>query len=192
MSIKNISFEVQVRTIAMDAWDTISHYLNYKREEAIPENLRRDFFALSGLFYVADTHFEMFFKASEESQHRMEELMSQDDRASVQAIDLDSLKAYLHRRLPDREGTDSKALSVLVAELQSAGIQTIGELDRLFDRAWSAFLALEAADPPHGRRGRRFNEVGVTRTVCELAVDRFSQIRGFEPPPAKFRMMVKE
>jgi putative GTP pyrophosphokinase len=50
---------IQVRTIAQDAWASISHYLDYKQESFLPFQLRRDFHALSGLFYVADTHFSM-------------------------------------------------------------------------------------------------------------------------------------
>src|SRR3989339_82368 len=56
-NIKDIPFEIQIRTIAQDAWASISHYLDYKNESAIPLHLKRDFHALSGLFYVADTHF---------------------------------------------------------------------------------------------------------------------------------------
>lgn len=43
----------------LNAWASISHYLGYKKESDIPAELRRDFNALSGLFYVADTHFAM-------------------------------------------------------------------------------------------------------------------------------------
>ena len=53
----DIPFEIQVRTIAQDAWASISHYLDYKKKSDIPEELKRDFHALSGLFYIADTHF---------------------------------------------------------------------------------------------------------------------------------------
>ncbi|MEK7290846.1 MAG: hypothetical protein AAB013_02925 [Planctomycetota bacterium] len=60
--IKGIPFEIQIRTIAQDAWASISHYLDYKNESAIPIHLKRDFHALSGLFYVADTHFEILRK----------------------------------------------------------------------------------------------------------------------------------
>ena len=49
-------FEIQVRTIAQDAWDSVSHHLDYKTN-SIRDELKRDFHALSGLFYVADTHF---------------------------------------------------------------------------------------------------------------------------------------
>lgn len=54
-----LPFEVQVRTIAQDAWATISHYLDYKQSILLSDHLRRDFHALSGLFYVADTHFSL-------------------------------------------------------------------------------------------------------------------------------------
>jgi ppGpp synthetase/RelA/SpoT-type nucleotidyltranferase len=56
---KEYSFEVQIRTISQDAWASISHYLFYKKESFLPDNLRRDFYALSGLFYISDTHFSL-------------------------------------------------------------------------------------------------------------------------------------
>nr|VFJ90616.1 MAG: hypothetical protein BECKLFY1418A_GA0070994_101230 [Candidatus Kentron sp. LFY] len=56
-------FEIQVRTIAQDAWASVSHHLDYKEISAVPESLKRDFYALSGLFYVADTHFSILQKA---------------------------------------------------------------------------------------------------------------------------------
>jgi len=56
---QRIPFEIQVRTIAQDAWAAISHYLDYKQESFLPDHLKRDFHALSGLFYVADTHFSI-------------------------------------------------------------------------------------------------------------------------------------
>jgi len=61
-TVQETPFEIQVRTIAQDAWASISHYLDYKQESFLPDQLRRDFHALSGLFYVADTHFSMLRK----------------------------------------------------------------------------------------------------------------------------------
>jgi len=52
----DMPFEIQVRTIAQDAWASVSHHLDYKTN-SIRDELKRDFYALSGLFYVADTHF---------------------------------------------------------------------------------------------------------------------------------------
>ena len=54
----DIPFEVQVRTIGQDAWASVSHHLYYKQEDTVPGHLRRDFYALSGLFHVADSQFD--------------------------------------------------------------------------------------------------------------------------------------
>ena len=54
--INAMPFEIQIRTIAQDAWASVSHHLDYKTN-SIPEEFKKDFHALSGLFYVADTHF---------------------------------------------------------------------------------------------------------------------------------------
>jgi putative GTP pyrophosphokinase len=63
---KDYSFEIQIRTIAQDAWASISHHLFYKHETHLPANLERDFYALSGLFYIADTHFLLLKKEQTE------------------------------------------------------------------------------------------------------------------------------
>lgn len=70
-------FEIQVRTIAQDAWASISHYLDYKQESFLPAHLRRDFHALSGLFYVADTHFN--FLRREQSKFFVETSFSKEN-----------------------------------------------------------------------------------------------------------------
>lgn len=69
--IKDIPFEIQIRTIAQDAWASISHYLDYKSESEIPLHLKRAFYALSGLFYVADAHYEIL--RHEVTKHYMSE-----------------------------------------------------------------------------------------------------------------------
>jgi ppGpp synthetase/RelA/SpoT-type nucleotidyltranferase len=56
--IGNMTFEIQVHTICQDAWAAVSHIF-YKGEGKVPSSFKKDFYALNGLFYVADTHFEM-------------------------------------------------------------------------------------------------------------------------------------
>jgi len=57
--IEPMPFEIQVRTIAQDAWASVSHHLVYKQTGGIPQEWERDFQALSALFYVADQHFRI-------------------------------------------------------------------------------------------------------------------------------------
>ena len=71
-AIINMPFEIQIRTIAQEAWASISHYLDYKKDNNIPDDLKRDFHALSGLFYVADTHFGIL--KQEQIKQTMEKL----------------------------------------------------------------------------------------------------------------------
>ena len=73
----DFKFEIQCRTILMDAWANVSHYLSYKAEASIPEDLRKDFHALSGLFYVADRHFELFYGESIASRREADVAIAQ-------------------------------------------------------------------------------------------------------------------
>jgi putative GTP pyrophosphokinase len=73
-SLNYRKFEIQIRTIAMDAWSSVSHHLDYKTDADIPKDLKRDFNALSVLFYGADKHFEMFFKACQDEIEKTETL----------------------------------------------------------------------------------------------------------------------
>jgi hypothetical protein len=114
--IKNIAFEVQVRTILMDAWANISHYLAYKGEASVPDDLQRDFHALSGLFYVADRHFELFYHESQESKSRAKlaitEPGSQDTR-----LDRDTTLALFQELYPDRKHARPEYVSEFVEEI---------------------------------------------------------------------------
>jgi putative GTP pyrophosphokinase len=62
LGVESMQFEIQVRTIAQDAWASVSHELYYKKEDTIPKEWERDFYALSALFYVADQHFKMLHR----------------------------------------------------------------------------------------------------------------------------------
>ena len=128
--VASLKFEIQVTTIAMHAWSSVSHYLDYKTQGDVPTPMRKDFNALSGLFYVADTHFEMFFKARQESREQTAETFSDKKPALDVEINLDTLTAYLHWRLPDRSHASSKSVSAFVQALLASEYRTISDLDK--------------------------------------------------------------
>jgi putative GTP pyrophosphokinase len=147
-SVAGLPFEIQVRTILMDAWANVSHYLAYKTDIDVPSNLRRDFYALSGLFYVADSHFELFFRAARESGEKLAELAKESRPQIIQEeINLDSLAAYLRSRFPEREHASPVVLSRLVQQLAMTGFRTIGEVDALLKRTPEAVQAIEQDEP---------------------------------------------
>lgn len=173
--ISKLPFEIQVRTIAMDAWANVSHYLAYKSDKDVPSDLKRDFYALSGLFYVADKHFELFYGASKRSQETMSQFFvaATPEAKAEQELNLDSLTAYLETKFPDRSHSEPKAVSLLVGELKSVGYKTIGDVDRIVTETKDAFEAYEKERPPLLGKGKRFLDVGVVRISAQLADDEF-------------------
>ncbi len=145
--LKGITFEIQARTIVMDAWANVSHYLDYKGESSIPETLRKDFYALSGLFYVADQHFELFSERASESQARAEREL-QMQLSTVVPIDLDTVAAFLAYRYPDREHSDRASISEFVEEIVEVGYENLAALAKALDRGEDSFLKYEATHPP--------------------------------------------
>lgn len=150
--IRDVKFEIQVRTISMDAWANISHYLDYKTDVEIPLELKKDFFALSGLFYVADTHFEMFFK----EKKTQKKLAKQNIETKVDVtINYETLNAYLNNNFPDRKNATPSAVSQLTQELIFSGYDTIKKLDdkmkSIITRRQSSYFS------------KHLNKVGVVR-----------------------------
>jgi putative GTP pyrophosphokinase len=159
-------FEIQVRTIAMDAWATISHYLDYKSEIDVPTEMRRDFYALSGLFYVADTHFEMFFKERERGSVEIRAGLEAGKLGLDQELNLDTLRAYLAQRFTDRTHSPAEFVSKLVSELHSAGYKNLAQLDDAIENGYEGFLTYEKGHQPVD--GKRFADVGVVRILLSV------------------------
>lgn len=163
--IKSLKCEIQVRTILMDAWDSVSHHLAYKKEVDIPTEMRKDFNAVSGLLYAADTHFELFKNAIEESRKELAEAIDSNTFNYEQEINLDSLEAYLKWKMPDRERF-ADLYSVFVSELRKFGYRRIVDIDKVIRKSMPIAEALEATE-----MGKKFyNDTGLLR-LCLLLSD---------------------
>ena len=161
--LKEIRFEIQVRTIAMHAWATISHYLDYKSTLAIPSRLRKDFNALSAMFYVADTHFEMFFKSSEEDKKIAEGKISTPE-LEMEELNYNTLTAYLSLKYPNRSHVrKAEGLSELIEEMQMCGYKTIKQLDEALDRSEKAFETFEKDTKGKEDEDKRFWDLALVR-----------------------------
>ena len=195
--IKGIPFEIQVRTIAMDSWANVSHYLEYKSEQDIPDELKRDFNALSGMFYVADKHFQLFFEQRREKQEKISETFEKGDEKNrdKQPINLDTLIAFMRDKFPGREVSDSNSVSILINELFNSGYETIGQIEELVNNSWNAFIKYEEARPPFSDKGRKYVDVGVVRTIGKIANDNFFEISKkpgeYKSDYEKFRHLLK-
>lgn len=61
--LKELVFEVQVRTLNQHAWANTAHSLSYKQEAEIPPILMRKVYRLLSLFEIADDEFSLVNKA---------------------------------------------------------------------------------------------------------------------------------
>ncbi len=175
--IKGLRFEIQVRTIAMHSWATISHYLDYKSPHSIPSELRKDFQALSALFYLADSHFELFFRKGQESKQIVENKAKEVSGIASEEINLDTLTTYLKGKFPDRRhNTNIEHISELVEDLVAVGYTTIGELDEDLQRRLKAFSLYEEKYPPTNEETHEtstFMDVAVFRLALRFANEKF-------------------
>lgn len=193
--------EIQIRTILMDAWATVSHYLDYKGEASVPSELRRDFFALSGLFYVADRHFELFSAEATRSRDSAETAVEEGRESSLE-LNLDTMLAYLQKKLPNRRHSDPSGVSELVEELRQAGYETIDAVDRQLTRASRAFAEFEKQNPPSlerlevesgvGSGHPKFSDVGVVRISLAIADPNYAQRKYRDSRSEEFEYLLED
>ena len=175
--LRDIVFEIQIRTLCMHAWSVVSHYLDYKGDWDVPVELKRSLNALSGLFWVADSQFESVSKERARSLAGAKE-SAESGTIQDQLINLDTLKAYLLDRYPERKG-DDQDISTLVLELHEAGYESIGSLERDLDRSADAFSFYEMQNPPVGGK---FTDVGVVRVSLTICSTEYQRVRSQKYP----------
>lgn len=191
-NIKDIVFEIQVRTITMNSWANISHYLDYKSDFDIPQNLKRDFYALSGLFYVADQHFELFFNQSKENRKRIDILFEKGNNKYDEEINFDTLNSYLKLKIPDRDNSSSNNISDVIEELRVCGYNKIQQIEDAFERCWDAFILYEKENPPFDEdEPTTFSDVGVVRVIFEIFDENYRNYRKTSKKLDRYIKMVK-
>jgi putative GTP pyrophosphokinase len=170
--LRSIRVEIQCRTILMDAWANVSHHLSYKGDASIPEHLRRDFYALSGLFYVADKHFELFFGSAASSAKRALSKAATGD-LDEDTVNVETLQALLQQLYPDRKKATLGAVSELVEEVVPLGLTSIKDLRIKLQDADERVHEREAKRISRGGRKMLFNQVGMARTGLRFADPRY-------------------
>jgi putative GTP pyrophosphokinase len=165
--IKSLQCEIQVRTILMDAWAAVSHHLDYKKETDVPSPLKKDFSAVSGLLYAADTHFELFRQGIEKATAKLLRSVKSDRFDLKQEINMDSLRAYLKWKLPHRETYSVSTYSDLVTDLKKIGYMKITQLD---DALQASITIAEVVEKEEMHR-RFYSDTGFVR-ICLMLYDK--------------------
>jgi ppGpp synthetase/RelA/SpoT-type nucleotidyltranferase len=175
--IQDLVFEVQVRTILMDAWANVSHYLSYKNEDSVPGDLVKDFSALSGLLYVADRQFEALFKASSHSAAQAQEDIAKSSEIPPSEINADTVNALLLRAYPQRKPPSEAGYSTLSAELRNSGYENIGSVAKILAEVEGAAKIVEEEEFVHSEGDEAdFNSASFARLSLTIADENFRKI----------------
>jgi putative GTP pyrophosphokinase len=148
--LKDMVFEIQVRTILQDAW--------------------------SGLFETADDQFDRLkIERAEYAKNVERSLSAASPGFLAQEINLDNLHEYLRWRFPDRERSSRYHVAGLLNDLQKSGYRTLGEIQKLLKRTEEAVKALETKYPPSdeetGEEGP-YTPVGAVRVAINFVDER--------------------
>ena len=159
--------EFQVRSVLQHAWATISHELQYKREDDIPLEYRRKLVRVAGMLELADEQFDVVRKLQNELADKLPTVKPADE--ANQPIDAIRISRFVEnsdiaiqlvreaRSLDfiyygyevedddEIERYEKEAFSNLVAFCKIAGLKTIGELQVALGQIAERFLAFVVA-----------------------------------------------
>jgi len=132
---ERFSAEIQVRTLAQHMWAAASHELQYKTEQAVPEDVRRSIHRVASLLETVDAEYERLLEEREAYRSRIER------DGSDSRLNTDVLRAVLNKHLPQKNRAGYEPYSMLVWELGKLGIIRRSDLEGLIARRLSSALA---------------------------------------------------
>lgn len=161
--------EIQVRTILMDAWATVSHDVNYKQEMGLGKDYEREMYALSSLFFFADQRFDSYRILRQDEKQISTSKVEEINIDLTQKISNDTLSEYLKQQFSSRPEFDDSACVELTSELDRLNYKTLAEIDRLVKKATPALLQFESDNPPKGMPGTKLDGIGALRICVAIA-----------------------
>lgn len=144
--LSGFNCEIQVRTVLQDAWAIISHRLDYKNEQSIPNKLKRDLNNVTSLLEIAQGVFD---NIREKRSQYIEEIAQRKDTQNdflLQPIDFDTLLAYAEWKYPGLS-TDKKINSLLLKDLDRNEFKILADIDKAVEKAKPAVEAYKNENP---------------------------------------------
>lgn len=158
--LSDLRAEIQVRTVLQHAWAAISHKLQYKREEDVPQELRRRLFRLSALLELADEEFMGLRDETASLTQIIEEKLAEGETdleiniltveeflntsPEVKQLVEDARKAGFSFDAYDSRREREEGLSALIALCNFVGLKVISDLKAALKKSleWSdAYLS---------------------------------------------------
>ncbi|MGN7931085.1 GTP pyrophosphokinase [Sphingopyxis sp. 22461] len=111
----DFKFEVQVRTLAQHIWAAASHKLQYKREDAVPQGLKRSIHRISALLETVDLELARLQQERETYDQTAKNIVSEPNDLNVETVRAVMSEIWPNDNADDDENYDEilKELSVL-------------------------------------------------------------------------------
>ncbi len=130
--LKDIVFEIQVRTLLEHTWAEIEHDRNYKFHGVLPEEIRRKLNLLSGVLEVVDDNFNNLSKEIDKYAKSIEKT-SIENNDDIEITSLSLLKFFKdnYPQVIIEEAKWINCNAMMINELKDFGISTIKQLASL-------------------------------------------------------------
>ncbi|MCH8911411.1 MAG: hypothetical protein IH867_11840, partial [Chloroflexi bacterium] len=144
--LKELTCEIQVRTVVQDAWAIISHHLVYKNEKSVPARLRRDLNNTSSLLEIAQSVFDAVRTKRDKYIEEIQARQCEDGEFLDQPVDYDTLNAYSLWKFPELS-VSAHWQDKLLQDLNLEKSPTLRHIDHAVRRAADAVEAFRGEDP---------------------------------------------
>jgi len=127
--IKNLKFEIQVRTLLQHAWAEIEHDKSYKFSGELRKDLKRNFSLIAGVLELMDQEFE---KLSDEIDNYAASVLEETENGNFDiAIDSTSLKEYMKNKFEKYNMEINTIDSDIIKELKDFGLNTLKDIEEI-------------------------------------------------------------
>lgn len=146
-------FEIQVRTVLQHAWAELSHDRNYKFKGTLPNQIHRQLNLFAGLLEIADAGLQEISDSIDEYQTILfnnNKPVSQVDQLTPLIL-TEYLRNVAAKNNIPLKFSSAEILNRISEELRNFGVNTIADLDKLFDDYFlSIFKKYLCSDTDHG------------------------------------------
>ncbi|GAA5558879.1 hypothetical protein Asch03_01251 [Acinetobacter schindleri] len=134
--LKNLCFEIQVRTALEHAWAEIEHDRGYKLGGTLPSELSRRFSLLSGLLESADLEFNRLTVEIEEYANTLESDIEKDNELDKELTSI-GVKKLINHVFSDikYEQSEDSYMSSSIDDVINFGITNLNELKKVLMQA---------------------------------------------------------
>jgi len=139
---KDISAEIQIRTLAQHAWAETSNILQYKKEDSVPKPLKRTIGRISAVLELIDLEFERALSDRETYKHQIQHTDFSNNL--IEELNVDLLEQILNKKFARENDIEhGEEYSEFLEELKILGIRDTQNLNDLINNNLEYVLKLE-------------------------------------------------